>query len=164
MGVLAPHTLPRLKPTANCLYPTTLLPLVWPVLQKSCIEHTASTCCLLHSSLYILHCKRCNKQVVLHENRKWRNRVHRKTNGLCPKSATHSLLPSHCIGSSTEWNSELIRLCMLNWSRQRQHHSKSFQCSWTHRTGLFPTSAESPQMLQTSNVWAGVFLPLLYGL
>ena len=39
------HTPPRLKPTASCLYPTTLLPLVWPVQQKSCIEHTVSTCC-----------------------------------------------------------------------------------------------------------------------
>ena len=29
---------PGLKPTASCLYPTTPLPLVWPVQQKSCIE------------------------------------------------------------------------------------------------------------------------------
>ena len=50
-----PHTSPRLKPTANCLYPTTLLPLVGPVWQKSCTEHTALTCCQLHSSVYILH-------------------------------------------------------------------------------------------------------------
>ena len=38
-----PHTPPRLKPTANCLYPTTLLPLVWPVQQKSSIERSALT-------------------------------------------------------------------------------------------------------------------------
>ena len=36
--VKAPHTAPRLKPSASCLYPTTPLPLVWPVRQKSCIE------------------------------------------------------------------------------------------------------------------------------
>ena len=35
--------MPRLKLTANCLYPTTQLPLVWPVWQKSCIEHTVNT-------------------------------------------------------------------------------------------------------------------------
>ena len=35
------------------LYPTTLLPLVWPVWQKSRTEQTASTCCQLHS-VYIL--------------------------------------------------------------------------------------------------------------
>ena len=33
-----PHTQPRLKPMTNCLYPTTLLPLVWPLRQKSCIK------------------------------------------------------------------------------------------------------------------------------
>ena len=40
-----PHTPTRFKPTANLLYPTAPLPLVWPVWQKSCIEHTASMCC-----------------------------------------------------------------------------------------------------------------------
>ena len=49
-----PHTPQRLKPTANCLYPTTLLPLVWSIWQKSCIEHTASTCCQLQSSVHVL--------------------------------------------------------------------------------------------------------------
>ena len=33
-----PHTQPRLKPTASCLHPTSALPLVSPVQQKSCIE------------------------------------------------------------------------------------------------------------------------------
>ena len=28
---------------------------VWPLRQKSCIEHTDSMCCLLHSSVYVLH-------------------------------------------------------------------------------------------------------------
>ena len=52
---LTPPTPPRLKPTANCLYPTTLLPLVWPVQQKfACTEHTALTCCQLYSSMYVL--------------------------------------------------------------------------------------------------------------
>ena len=37
---------------------------------------------------------------------------------------------------------------------------ESFRCSWTHQTYLFPTSSESLQMLQTSNSWACVFLPL----
>ena len=44
--------------------------------------------------------------------------------------------------------------------KSEQTTSKSFQRSWTHRTYLFPTSSESPQTLQTSNGWAGVFLPL----
>ena len=42
-------------PTANCLYPTTPLPLVKPVRRKSWTEHTASTCCQPHNSVYILH-------------------------------------------------------------------------------------------------------------
>ena len=36
------------RPDVQLPYPTTLLRLVWAVRQKSRIEHTASTCCLLH--------------------------------------------------------------------------------------------------------------------
>ena len=43
-----PYT-PSKRPTASSEHSlTTVLPLVWPVRQKSCIDHTASTCCLLH--------------------------------------------------------------------------------------------------------------------
>ena len=54
----------------------------------------------------------------------------------------------------------LLRLRMLNWSRQRPSGSESFQRSWTHQTDLYPTSSKSLQTLQTSNSWAGVFLTL----
>ena len=50
----APHTLPRHPTALSDHSPTTLLPLVCPVGQKSCIEHTALTCCQLHSSMYVL--------------------------------------------------------------------------------------------------------------
>ena len=77
-----------------------------PLGRKSCTDHTASTCCQLHSS----------KRVVL--------------------------------------------VCKLNRSRCRPRGSKSLQCSWTHRTDLFPNSSESPQTLQTSNGWPSVFQDL----
>ena len=48
---LKPHTH---RPDVQLPYPTALLLLVWPVWQKSCIEHTASSCCQLHSSVYVL--------------------------------------------------------------------------------------------------------------
>ena len=54
----------------------------------------------------------------------------------------------------------LLRLRTLDWSRKRLCGSESFRHWWTHRTDLFPTSSEASQMLQTSNGWAGVFLPL----
>ena len=63
-SILAPHTLkapthqPNSNQQPNCLYPTTLLPLVWPVWQKSCIEHTASMWWQLHSSLYALRLRK----------------------------------------------------------------------------------------------------------
>ena len=60
-----PQTTPRLKPTVNCLYPTTLLPLVCPIQQKSCIKHTASTCCQLHSIVYVPRLREINKWVAL---------------------------------------------------------------------------------------------------
>ena len=44
----------------------------------------------------------------------------------------------------TKQTANLLRLCMLNRSRQRPHGSESFQCSWTHQTYLFLTSSESP--------------------
>ena len=102
------------------------------------------------------------------------------------KQSTHSIPPlPHCAYSlahcQSEWSyswhttnqriqwlrgltANLLRLCMLNQSRQRPRGSKSFQCSWTHRTYLFPTSSKSPQMLQTSKALASVFLPLNFKL
>ena len=56
----------------------------------------------------------------------------------------------------------LLRLRMLNWSWQRPPGSESFQRSWTHQTYMFLPLSESPQMIQMSNSWAGVFLPLKY--
>ena len=87
-----PHTPPSLKPTSNCLYPITLLPLVLPVWQKICVEHTASTCCLLHSMYVCMFCTcmKCNKRVAPLENRKWQNGVHRKT-----KRTQYSAPPTH---------------------------------------------------------------------
>ena len=46
-----PCTPPSLKPMANCLYPATPLPLIWPVRQKSCS-------CQLHSSMYVPHLRK----------------------------------------------------------------------------------------------------------
>ena len=48
------YTLTRLKPTANCLYPTTLLPLVWPFRRKVVLKHTAKT-----SAYYTEACTYC---------------------------------------------------------------------------------------------------------
>ena len=45
---------PTHRPHVQLPSPITLLPLVWHVRQKSCIEHNASTCCQLHSSVYVL--------------------------------------------------------------------------------------------------------------
>ena len=101
----------------------------------------------------------------------------------CLESAQRTLysaLPTHCTDSlahrQSEWpfswhttnqriqwlrrpTAHLLRLCLLNQSRQRPRGPESIQHSWTHQTYLFPTSSESPQMLQTSSGWAGVFLP-----
>ena len=48
----------------------------------------------------------------------------------------------------------------MNWSRRCPRGPKSFQRSWTHRTGLFPNSSESPKKLQMINSWLGVFQAL----
>ena len=75
------------------------------------------------------------------------------------------LIRKHTASQRVQWlrrlTANLLRLRMLNRSRQRRRGSESFQRSWTHRTYLFPSSSESPQTLQTSNGWAGVFLPLV---
>ena len=115
-----PCTLPRLKPTASCLYPTTLLPLVWLVGQKSCNELTAW--------------RAAYSTVAYTFNRIWRNRVHRKT-----KRTQYSTPPTHRAESlahlQSEWSyswhttnqriwwlgrptANLLRLQMLNRSRQ----------------------------------------------
>ena len=52
--IKGPHTTPRCPTALSDHSPITPLPLVWPVQQKRCIEHTALTCCLLHSSVYVL--------------------------------------------------------------------------------------------------------------
>ena len=60
-----PHTPPRLKPTANCLYPTALFPLVWPVHQKICIEHTLQRAASSIVACMFCACVRWNKRVAL---------------------------------------------------------------------------------------------------
>ena len=57
------HTPPRLK--ASCLYPTTRLPLVRPVRQKSCIETYRLCNCHLHSSVYFLRLREMQVSVTL---------------------------------------------------------------------------------------------------
>ena len=46
------YTSPRLKPTANCLYPATPLPLIWPVCRKIALKQSEE--CQLHNSLHVL--------------------------------------------------------------------------------------------------------------
>ena len=87
------------------------------------------------------------------------------------KQSSHSFPPLphtvliryHTTNQRIQWlrrqTANPFRLRMLNHSRQHPRSSESFQCSWTHRTDLFPTSSESLQMLQMSNGWACVFLP-----
>ena len=58
--------------------------------------------------------------------------------------------PSEYLMASNPPTANTIRLCKLNCNGS--HGSKSFQCSWTQRTDLFPNSSESPQTFQTSNV------------
>ena len=135
----APHTPLRLKPTANCLYPTTLLPIVWPVWQKSCIEHILWHAASSTVACTFCSCMRCNKWVGLHENRKWRNGVHRKTKRTqySTPPTHHADLLAHC---QSEWSyswhttnqriqwlrrptANLLRLHMLNRSRQHPHGS-----------------------------------------
>ena len=65
---------------------------------------------------------------------------------------------------SSQWlrwpTSNVLRLRKMNRGRRCPCGPKSFQCSWTHRTDLFPNLSESPQALQMANVWLRVFQAL----
>ena len=69
---------PTHRPDSN-QHPTAFIrPLccLWPVRQKSCIEHTASTCCQLHSSnkwVVLVYKKDTGQEVYAHNSRSKQN-------------------------------------------------------------------------------------------
>ena len=141
-----PHTPPR-RPTALSDHsPTTLLPLVWPVRQKSCIEHTISTCRQLHSSVYVLH---------LHEM---------QSGGSSVKDAGLDVYARNCLYFRSKWNLTISdkNSCILNMQRGITKQTNAHTVfapptrradSLVHRQSEYPVAQTSDsQPPQTSHV------------